>query len=433
MKDLIIRYVKNPMLQKMLVYSFSDGISQAMPFLVLPILANYLTTEDFGIATNYNVLVQMVTAFITLSAPTLLSVNFFRVEKEKRAVLISNLVYLNGVAFLVMLLVVLIFYPFIKSALFIDLKWQLLALVLVLFASINNLQLTKLRLEENVRAYGAQQFMKSASAASLSLLFVIGLAWHWEGRLAALVLSGILVGAYSTYLLFRDKALFSAFNFAEIKTYFNFSYPLLPKQLSTWLSSAFQKIFITTQISLAANGLLSFAITIASIFYLFITSFFSAYTPQLFKTLAENENNENTDYKLKLVKTTYLFLVVFAVLLFIGYFTVRIFLNNFFNPAYRNAVQFLPYLLVSQFLQAIYLLLTSYITFYKKTKIIGALTTVMTLITVLLNYWMISRYDTMGAVYATLTMAILTVFPLYYFSNKICPMPWFSKEIFNTK
>ena len=211
------------MLQKMLVYSFSDGISQAMPFLVLPILANYLTTEDFGIATNYNVLVQVVTAFITLNAPTLLSVNFFRTEKEKRAMLISNLVYLNGIAFSVMLIVVLIFYSLIKNALFIDLKWQIFALVLVLFASINNLQLTMLRLEEKVKAYGTQQFIKSASAAFLSLFFVITLAWRWEGRLAALVVSGVLVGIYSTYLLYKEKAIFAAFNFAEIKAYFNFS------------------------------------------------------------------------------------------------------------------------------------------------------------------------------------------------------------------
>ena len=421
------------MLQKMLVYTFSDGISQAMPFLVLPILANYLTTEDFGIATNYNVLVQVVTAFITLNAPTLLSVNFFRTEKEKRAMLISNLIYLNGIAFIVMLILVLIFYPLINKSLFIDLKWQIFALVLVLFASINNLQLTKLRLEEKVKAYGKQQFIKSASAAFLSLFFVITLAWRWEGRLAALVVSGILVGIYSTYLLYKEKAIFAAFNFAEIKAYFNFSYPLLPKQLSTWLSSAFQKIFITTQISLAANGLLSFAITIASIFYLFITSFFSAYTPQLYKTLAENENSANNGYKLKLVRTAYTFLAAFAVLLFLGYFSAKVFLTYFFNPAYKNAVQFLPYLLISQFLQGIYLLLTSYITFYKKTKIIGVLTMVITMITVGLNYWLITYYNSMGAVYATLIMAIITIFPLYYFSNKICPMPWFSKEIFYTK
>jgi O-antigen/teichoic acid export membrane protein len=327
----------------------------------------------------------------------------------------------------------LLFHPLIEKALFIDFKWQISALVLVLFASINNLQLTKLRLENKVKAYGTQQFMKSASSAFLSLVFVITLAWRWEGRLAALVLSGVLVGIYSTYLLYKEKAIFATFNFAEIKAYFNFSYPLLPKQLSTWLSSAFQKIFITTQISLAANGLLSFAITIASIFYLFITSFFSAYTPQLYKTLAENEYNENNDYKLKLVKTSYLFLAAFAGLLFLGYFSVKIFLINFFNPDYRDAIQFLPYLLISQFLQVIYLLLTSYITFHKKTKIIGILTMIMTLITVILNYWMITYYNSMGAVYATLIMAIITIFPLYYFSNKICPMPWFSKEIFNTK
>jgi O-antigen/teichoic acid export membrane protein len=422
--------IKNPFLKKMLVYGFSDGLSQAMPFLVLPIIANYLSPADFGMVTNYNVLVQVLTAFITLSTPSLLSINYHREDIDSRPGLISNLIYFNVISFVVCLLLFLFLNKYIEQYLFISFNWSLIALFLVLFLSINNLQLTKLRMEEKTRLYGIQQFVKSALGAGLSLLFVISFAWQGEGRLGALVLSGILIGIYSAVLLIKDKSLFKPINFEKIKSYFNFSYPLLPKYLATWISVAFQKIFVTTQISLAANGLLSFSLTISSIFYLFITSFFSAYTPQLFKTLAENENSNSNTYKCKLVQTSYLFLVAFGIILFVGYWAAKFLIINFFNPNYYSSIEYLPFLMASQFFQGVNLLLTSYIMFFKKTKIIGTITIILTAINVGVNYYFITNFSIVGAAYSTLLMGIITVVPSFYFSNKIFPMPWFSKEIF---
>jgi len=417
----------------MVIYVLSDGLSQAMPFLVLPIIANYLSPDDFGMVTNYNVLVQILTALITLSTPTLLSVNYHRYEIKERPILVSNLVYLNIISFGVCLILFFVFNQFIIQYFYISFDWSLAAFFLVLFLSINNLQLTKLRMEEKARLFGIQQFIKSGLSAGLSLLFVITFAWKGQGRLCALVLSGILMGIYSITLLVKEKSLFTPINVSKIKSYFNFSYPLLPKYLATWVDSAFQKIFITTQISLSANGLLSFAGTIASIFYLFITSFFSAYTPHLFKTLAENENSNNDTYKYKLVKTSYLFLFAFAFVLFLGYWVSKFLIINVFNTKYSTSVDYLPFLLISQFFQGINLLLASYIMFFKKTKIIGIVTITLSLVSVLTNYFFINNFSTLGAAYATLIMGIITVMPNYYFSNKICPMPWFSKEIFKAK
>lgn len=413
------------MLRKMVVYVFSDGLSQAMPFLVLPIIANYLTPDDFGMVTNYNVLVQVLIALITLSTPTLFSVNYHRYQPENRPSLVSNLIYLNIISFVFCLVLFFIFHQLIENYFYISFYWAFAAFFLVLFLSINNLQLTKLRMEEKAKLFGIQQFVKSALGAGLSLLFVISFAWKGDGRLAALVISGLLIGLYSTYLLIKEKSLFDSIDLKKIKSYFNFSYPLLPKYLATWVNSAFQKIFVTTHISLAANGLLSFSATISSIFYLFITSFFSAYTPQLFKTLAENEKSNDNDYKYKLVKTSYLFLIAFAILLFLGYWISKYFILNIFNPKYSSSVDYLPFLLASQFFQAINLLQTSYITFFKKTKIIGSVTIVMTLINLITNYLLITNFNTIGAAYSTLIMGIINILPNYYFSNKIFPMPWF--------
>ena len=60
-----------------------------MPFLVLPIIANYLTVEDFGLVSNFTVLVELFAAFVSFSAAMSLAVDYYKLDK---ATLVSNLV-----------------------------------------------------------------------------------------------------------------------------------------------------------------------------------------------------------------------------------------------------------------------------------------------------------------------------------------------------
>ena len=47
--------VKNPLIQRMVLYTFSDAISKAIPFIIFPLVATYLTTDEFGYVANFNV------------------------------------------------------------------------------------------------------------------------------------------------------------------------------------------------------------------------------------------------------------------------------------------------------------------------------------------------------------------------------------------
>lgn len=44
-----------PLVKQSVVYVVSDGINRAIPFLLLPFITYYLTPEDYGIITNFNV------------------------------------------------------------------------------------------------------------------------------------------------------------------------------------------------------------------------------------------------------------------------------------------------------------------------------------------------------------------------------------------
>lgn len=96
----------NPLLQRIITYAISDGLSKAIPFLVFPFVAIYLTSEEFGIVANFSVLTQVMLAFTLLNGHTYLTVEFYKINEEERSRLVSNilLVPLVHVAFLSILI-----------------------------------------------------------------------------------------------------------------------------------------------------------------------------------------------------------------------------------------------------------------------------------------------------------------------------------------
>ena len=65
-----------------MVYAISDGLNKAIPFLILPIIVQYLTPEDYGVVTNFMILVQIITIFAYGAAQGAIPVNFFKLKKE---------------------------------------------------------------------------------------------------------------------------------------------------------------------------------------------------------------------------------------------------------------------------------------------------------------------------------------------------------------
>ena len=106
--DSIKSRIKNPLLQRMVVYILSDGISKAMPFFVFPIVAFYLTKEEFGLVANFTVLLSVIGPFVGMSTNSALSVNFFRKKKEELPHFYANLIYTNLLLYFLVFFIVIL-------------------------------------------------------------------------------------------------------------------------------------------------------------------------------------------------------------------------------------------------------------------------------------------------------------------------------------
>jgi len=406
------------------MYAISDGVSKALPFLVFPVIAYYLTTAEFGLISNFNVMVGFMGPFVGLSTNSALSVNFYKIDLNKKVSYYANLVYLNLALFLFCTIVLVSFHSTITNFSGYRLEWQFLALLCVFFIPITSLYTTKLQLEEKARLFGYFQIFTSLINVFFVYLFVVVLRQSWQGRIFGIVLSSVIPGLVATYFtIIFFKFPLPKLDLHIIKSTFKFGLPLLPHNFSYWLKSGFEKLFITSAVGLSANGFLSFAQTISAVFFIISNSFFGAFSPYLFKNLAEIEKNDNQERKIDLVKKSYIFLMIFFIILIAGYFFSVILIKNYFIK-FEESLNYLPFFLGFNFFNAVYAIFSGYIFYTKSTKFLGIVTLSTALIQVLLTILFVKYFSTLGAVLANFITSILTAVLVIIYSNKKFKMPW---------
>lgn len=407
----------------MVVYALSDGVSKAMPFLVFPIVAYYLTQEEFGLVANFSVLTAVIGPFVGLSTYSALSVDYYKKTKEELPKFYANLIYTNLLLYLLVFLGLIFLNKYIEKWTGYGLRWQLLAMGSIFFGLFSALFSTRLRLEEKAKKFGQFQILSSAIAAILTYLFIAVFLWSWKGRIYSLVFSSIFPGLISiAYTLRFLNYKLPEIDLSIVKSTILFGLPLLPHNLSFWLKSGFEKLLVTGTQGLAENGIMSFAQTLSSIFLLITTAFFGAYSPYLFKRLSNLSISSYHD-KEDLVKKSYLFLLVYFVILLVGYFFISVGVNLYFEK-YIDSLNYLVYFLGFNFFNACYAIFSGYIFYSKKTKFLGLITISTAFLQVSISVILVNVYGGIGAAYSTVIVSFITALVVALYSNKKYPMPW---------
>ena len=412
----------------MAVYVISDGIAKAMPFLVFPIVAYYLTREEFGLVNNYQVLLGIIAPFVGLSASSYFAVDYYRKSINNKA-LYNNIIYFNFILLTIVTIIISLMSRVITDLTALTIKWIYLALLSSAFMIFIDLFLTRLRMEERARFFGTYNVLKSALSALLTVLFLVGLKMTWEGRIYSIFLTTVVAGSVAILFTKRFIVKLHRPDFKQMKSLLLFGLPLLPHNLSIWIRAGFDKLFITNSLGLAENGMYSFAVTISTVFTMFSGAFFAAFSPYAYKALAQNESEglEKRDRaKLGIVKKSYIFLAGYFFLLVAGYFASLIFVHFFFKEKYGESLEYLPFLLAFNFFNAAYIFVSMMVYYSKSTKYLGLITIFASFIQAFLVMVLVNQIGAKGAAISAMVVSILTLIAVYFYSHKVYPMPWLS-------
>jgi O-antigen/teichoic acid export membrane protein len=409
------------LLKSFSVYAVNNVINASIPILLIPVLTHALSKEEYGMATNVQVFMSFTLPFIMLAMTGAVNTAFFRETKEDFPRYLSSalMVSLGGVV--VSLILLLAFSPLIRQNLDIPFKWIILIPFISFFQTICMISLVIFQARKEPIKYGLFQIGITILNFGASVLFVVSLKMHWEGRIYGIMLSFfifLIIGLVSI----RRMGYLGRVSKVFIKDALKFGVPLIPHMISAALIQMLDRLLITHYEGAAINGLyqVAFQIGIAVIFL--ADAFNKAWIPHMF----ENLSKISPFRRIKIVKQSYLFMLFFLcipVALYI--FTPLIFKLFVAKEFWEYKTLVLPISIGAAF-GGMYYVVANYIFYTKKTWMLAIVTTTAAVISISLNLVFIPKFSAAGAAYTYIIVNVFMFVSVWILANRTYPMPWFT-------
>jgi len=391
-----------------------------MPFLLLPILTHYLTTDDYGMLATYNTFVGVIAIFIGISMPGAVGVSYFQMEKKHLQCYIGNVFNVLIITTLVVTLIVIVLQEMIVQNFNIPIIWMYVAITVALMQNITGINLTLWRSEQRAKPFALYELFETVFNLTVTLLLVVLLKLGWEGRATGTASASIIFGLMSIFFIFKRG--YALFNYCadDIKDALKFGIPLIPHQIALWMRWGIDILLITSIVGVAQTGLYSVGYQLGAVVGILAHAFNNAYSPYLYEKL----KNITHKSKITIVRFTYVY--------FIGIIMLALGLSNLFvsilpyfiGESFKAANQFVIWIALANAFNGMYLMVVNYIFYVKKTHLLSMVTISMSLFHVMLSYGLISAFGAMGAAYASVVSFFLTFLLVWRISSKVYAMPW---------
>jgi len=417
---IIGRLKQSVLFKNTFIYTLLQLLNKGIPFLLLPILTRYLSTDDYGMIATYNTFIGILVIFIDLSMPGAVGVNYFQLKKEELQSYIGNVFNVLLFSTLVVTAIVIAFREFIIDKFSLPVIWIYIAIMVAIAQTITMINLTLWRSQQRAKPYALYAISQTFFNITVSLLLVVGLKYGWEGRTTGTASATIIFGLLSIFFIYKRGYSTLNFSIQYIKDALKFGIPLLPHHIALWMRTGVDILLITVIVGAAQTGLYSVGYTFGAIIGIFAMAFNNAYSPYLFEKL----KNITDESKTKLVKFTYFYflgILLFSMLLS-GVFSLI--LPYFLGEKFQEANQYIIWIALAYAFQGMYLMVVNYIFYAKQTHKLSMITIVTSIFHVILSYILIHSYDAMGAAYASIISFFVTFISVWYISNKVYQMPW---------
>jgi O-antigen/teichoic acid export membrane protein len=413
-------FKKNKLFKNTIIYTTTEIINKAVPFLLLPILTIYLSPSDYGTVATYGAFSLIVAVLIHLSMTGAISVNFFKLSKGHLKIYIFNTLIIAFTSMSILSIFMFFFSDEISSKLNIPSIWLFIGIFVTFSQFITSLNLTLWQMEQEAAKFGIYQVIQTLTNAISILVFVIVYKMGWEGQLIGQAIAAILFSTISFRFIYNRGYLDFKINNIYIKDTLKFGVPLIPHALSGWFRTGADRILISSMIGTAATGIYAIGYQIGLIVGIIAIAFNKAFYPYLYKKL---ENILECE-KIKIVKFTYMYFIVILVIATLVSLIMPWFITNFLDERYLEARQYVAWISFGQAFQGMYFMVVNYIFYVKKTYTLSLITFSSGLFHVLLSYIFIKINGPIGAAQATTLSFFLMFILAWIYSSKVYSMPW---------
>lgn len=411
-------------------YLVSNVLNAAIPFALLPVLTRYLSPTEYGEVAMFQTLLGALSAFVGLNVVGAAGRKFydghFRDDELKHFIAVCLQILLAS-----SVIVVFFIFPFrqkFASWLGLQPQWVLWAVFVSAASIVVQLRLGQWQVRNQAQHYGALQVSQSALNMLLSVIFVVVFLEGAAGRISSQVWTAGLSAILALFLLKRDDLLsFWVWKPVYLKEALKFGVPLIPHIGGAFLITSIDRFVINVEMGLAETGIYMVAVQVTAAAGLVYSAINNAYVPWLFERLARDKIDE----KRQIVRYTYIWFVVIllgaALAFLIGPWLVKLIAGE----QYSQAGDVIGWLALGQAFGGMYLMVTNYIFYSKRTGLLSLATITAGSINVVLLFLLINLLGLMGAAIAFSVSMAIRFLLTWWIAHRRHPMPWFDLKLHN--
>ncbi len=408
-------------LKNTIVYIRQTVITTAMPFVVLLIVARFLTPEDFGAYALSQVYAIVATGLFSVGLHVGYERNYFKYSGNANSLsgLHNSILGFVLLSYSIVGLLTLAFLGSISDI--VGVTNHALLLIVFLGQSLDRLAqfyLLYFRNAENARCYSNFRIAAAAINAGVSLLLIVVIEMGVLGLAIGYALSWLVVICFMFVRVFKEINL--RLDWVILKEALKISLPVTPRSLVVIMGAQSDKYILGLLSTIGGVGIYNIAYRISSVINSYMTALQNAYTPMLYKMMFAEQSSTQQGMAKTLTLITY-FSILPAVLLAI--FSSEI--VWLLLPAnYAQAADVL--LILAIYFGVIFFGKISgvQLIFAKKTGLTTVLSIAFAVLNIALNIPLIGYFGALGAAFATLLTGSLYTLTSYYVAQKYCHIEW---------
>ncbi|OBS99067.1 polysaccharide biosynthesis protein [Vibrio cyclitrophicus] len=405
------------------IYLFSNVLNAAIPFILLPILTRHLSPDEYGQIAMFQTMLTGVGAFIGLNAVGAASRKFY--DGGLSLVDISDF---NGSCFQILIFtffiaitVILFGGVYLSEFLAIPQEWLYVAILVSTCTFLINFRLGQWQVRKLAKRYGVFQVANGFLNMLITLVLIVLFSNGSQGRIDAILYTSLAFAIFAIFLLYRDKLVsLKNYNRANIKEALTFGVPLVPHVFGAFLLTAADRFVINDKLGLADAGIYMVGVQVSMALTIVFNSINKAYVPWLFEKLKNNDEKN----KVLIVKSTYIYFLCVIFLAGLSFLLGPVIISLVVGDEYREAGNVIGWLCLGQVFGGMYLMVTNYVFYSKKTGMLSLITISSGLLNLLTMIILVNYLGIEGAGIAFASSKLVMFLLTWKLASRVVSMPW---------
>lgn len=405
------------------IYLVSNILNAVIPFILLPILTRYLNPSEYGEVAMFQTLLGALGAFTGTVFVGSAERKYYdpNLDREVLAEFIGSCIQLILIFSILIFSILFIFQNQFSEWLSLKPSYIMFAVITAACAAIISIRLGQWQVQKLAIKFGILQTAQSLLNMLLSLLFVVVMLKGAQGRIDAQIITALIFLLISVVLLNKDQLL-KIFIWRKdyIREALKFGVPLIPHVAGGFLLTTVDRFVINKEIGLSEAGIYMVAVQLTAAIGIVFDAINKAYVPWLFEKLTE----DNLQQKQKIVKLTYVWFSVIVTGVVLAFFIGSPIVVFIAGEQYAEAGKVVGWLALGQGFQGMYLMVTNYIFYSKKTGLLSFASISSGILNLVLLIVLVRVFGLEGAAIAFATSMGIRFLITWWIANKRHPMPW---------